>query len=135
MEKPDEKPTRALTEQIMQEQLKDIDKHNPEDIAAVFFQRHESEYVKYVNTLSNRGLKRLCMHLALGPLANKDYKMKDNNEKHAAYIGNELVMERVLMQLSVEVQKAEEAQKQIDAQANEEILNTKSETEGEQTNG
>ena len=110
MEKQAEEQTlnsKETTEALVQQDMT----HKPEDIAAAFFMRQEPKFIQLVDKLSLRAAKRLIMHLALGPLANKDYKLNTDEEKSAAYIGNELIFNRVIMQLSEEMRVADEAAK------------------------
>lgn len=136
MEKPEELVSpKAVTEELVKESM---EQHQPADIAAAFFMRQEPKFIQLVNQLSNRGLRRLIMHLALGELANREYPLKDETEKSASYIGNELIFNRVIMQLTAEMQAVEEAQKEnpnllTEEQSNDTINNNES-NKGESTN-
>lgn len=139
MEDQQSEVTKQQTEQIVKEQIVDQNPHGPEDIAAVFFQRHTPVFINAVNKLSFRQLKRVLINLTLGPLAPREYLPSKEIEKHAAYIGNELIFERVIMQLHVEMQRAQEAEnKTLTSEENSnkmETSNNNSLKEGESSNG
>lgn len=107
-------------------------RNNPEDLAAAFFKLEYPKFVAMLNCLSMNELIRLCINLAGNEFVPDKNKLKTEKEKKAYYIGNQMVHNRAIMQLSFEMEKAEEAYKreQENLKIEEQNLN-----KGENENG
>lgn len=87
----------------------------PEDAAAAFFSLEQPRFKELINNMSLRELKRLIYQLVSYPLTEKQYAPQTDIERKAFYIGNEMVQNRAMMQLHLEMKKVEEAQALEDA--------------------
>lgn len=110
---------------MTEKQLTDVvgaNQHNPEDVAAAFFHLEYPRFKAMLNTLSMNELVRLCLNLAGNEFVPEQNKLKSEKEKTAYYLGNQMVFNRSIMQLTYEMQKVEEAQKLLEKnkQTNEE---------------
>lgn len=84
--------------------------HNPEDIAAAFFKLNFTKLVNITNKMSLRQLKRLVVQVAAYPFTPTAYEPRSQDERIAAYTFNEMVTNKVVMQLAFEAQKIQEKQ-------------------------
>lgn len=105
-------------------------KHSPADVAAAFFALEYPRYRALLNELSQNELIRLCLNLAGNEFVPEANRLKSEKEKSAYYLGNQMVFNRSIMQLTVEMERAEAAQK-----AQEEREKNSTPSEGENTNG
>lgn len=106
---PDEESvTNETLEQL--EQVPDS-KHSPSDIAAAFFSMNERKLRNCLKRLSVRQMRRVMLSVASYPLKG-EYAPKTDVEKSAAYIFNEMCFNRSIMQLEMEAQRVEQAQKE-----------------------
>lgn len=92
------------------------DIHQPEDIAAAFFQRSKPVLKKLLGTMSAKQMRRFVMHVGSYPHHDKGDLPRTEEEKKAAYILNEMMFNKTIMQLAAEAQKVDEAQKQEELQ-------------------
>ena len=101
--------------------------HSPEDVAAAFFQRHVNVLKSLVTSkqLSLRGLRRVFINVALGPYSPTGYNPANEVERKLVYHFQKCVDARQMMQLGVEMARAEQAIKK--AKADEEKIKTQNE--------
>lgn len=104
--------TRKMTREEFETSLKN-EQLPPEDVAAAFFTLEYPRFKAMLNDLSRNELVRLCLNLAGAEYVPAKNKLKTDKEKQAFYVGNEMVHNRAIMQLSYEMQKAEEAQQKL----------------------
>lgn len=116
-----------MTREEFEAELKQNTALPPEDIAAAFFKLEYPRFKAMLDTLSRNELERLCLNLAGGELVPIQNQLKSEKEKTAYYIADQMIFNRVIMRLSYEMQKAQEAE-QILNQKNEQTT----ETQGEQ---
>lgn len=83
--------------------------YNPEDVAAAFFSMNDKRLINNLRQLSKRQLERVCYHVASHGLGAKPVKLNDELEKNTAYVMLEMITNRVIMQLHLEMEKAEKA--------------------------
>lgn len=114
--------------EALQQQAESVQKEKPEDMAAAFFSLQQPRFKFTVDQLSQRQLKRLIFQLVSHPFTPSQYQPSSQLEKDAFYLGNEMIHNRMLMQLSYEMQKAEEAQQKLNEEANNLIKGTNEET-------
>ena len=113
---------------------------NPEDLAASFFSLEQPKLNKLLLELSQRQLRRLVFQLVSHPFTPTQYVATSEEERKAFYLGDQMIHNRMIMQLHFEMQKADEAAKNA-GQTAETVLqsdNTTTETnnlQGEQANG
>ncbi len=86
--------------------VKDI--HQPEDTMAAFFKQNENKLSVLIKKLGLKQLRRATMNAASGGLMNKEYILKSDDEKSFAYTLNDIITQRVCMQLAVEMERAAE---------------------------
>ena len=95
--------------------------HTPADVAALYFKRHLPVLKELARDLSAKQMRRVFMNVATFPLLGDKYKPQSELEKKACHFFNEMVTERIIMQLQVEQEKVLNAmeQKQTEQQAQE----------------
>lgn len=131
MEQNNTPQTPEEVEQALNKAKDQINRHNPEDVAAAFFKMEQPKFKKLIESLSHRQLKRLVFQLVSGPLVQQQYVATSEEEKRAYYLGDQMIYNRMIMQLSMEMQKAEEAvQKE-----KQNLEETNKLIEGEKVNG
>lgn len=95
--------------------LKDINEgdYKPEDLEAEFYERHRDMVISIKNTekLPLRGLWRACINIMLGPFAPANYRPRNEYERKLVYHFQKCVDARQMMQLRVEMERAELAMK------------------------
>lgn len=79
--------------------------NNPEDAAAAFFAMNEKRFVNLLSKTSLKGLKRVIYNVATYPIGLRNVTLQED-EKELAYIFNEMVLNRSIMQLHLEMEKA-----------------------------
>lgn len=104
---------------VAKEQAQEV--HSPADVAAAMFARRLPILQNIVRKLSMKQIKRVVMNVASYPLVGDKYKPQDQTEKDAIYHFNEMVTEKMIMQLSLEQEKVLKAmeEKAIDQQTQE----------------
>lgn len=108
-----EEQAKTLTREELE---KNMEKHNAEDIAAAFFTLEQPNLKRLLDDLSQRQMRRLIFQLVSYPFTPKEYKPTDELEKKAFYLGNEMIQNRMIMQLSLEMQKVQEAEQKQNEQ-------------------
>lgn len=98
-----------IEEAILKEQIKDIDKHSPADIAAAFMQLYEKKLHRQIHALGKKELQRVLLHVAFSGLSNRPYALQTDDEKRAAHSFSEVINQRMIMQLQMEIERAEKA--------------------------
>jgi hypothetical protein len=88
--------------------------HKPEDIASAFFSMEKPNLKKLLKEMSSKQLRRVIMNVASFPMIEPGDKLQTEYEKRAAYLFNEMVTNKTIIQLSYEMQRAEEAAKQLE---------------------
>lgn len=78
--------------------------NNPEDHAAAFFSMNEKVFINLLSKTSLRGLKRVIYNVATYPIGSRTVNLQED-EKQLAYIFNEMVLNRSIMQLHLEMEK------------------------------
>lgn len=122
--------------QVLESQLEEITPPSPADMAASFFTLNEKKLHSLIRNMSIRQLRRMIMAVASFPLKG-EYAPKTPEEKNAAYLFNEMCFNRSIMQLQLEMKRADEANKkelemqQVQESCMQEITNK----EGEVSNG
>ena len=102
--------------------------HTPADVAAMYFKRHLPVLKELTRDLSAKQMSRVFMNLATYPLLGDKYKPQSELEKKACHFFNEMVTERIIMQLQVEQEKVLKAMEQ--KQNNEQQAQEKGEENG-----
>ena len=110
VQSPEEAKTGDLTHEFQEQatELKPED-YNPEDLAAAFFSLNHKRLLQGFNQMSKRQLIRVCYHIACMGLHDTKAALQDEVEKRCAYVMNEMITNRVIMQLHMEMEKAEKA--------------------------
>jgi hypothetical protein len=108
--------------------------HSPSDIASAFYALNEKKLKRCLEKLSVRQLRRVIMLVASYPLRDV-YKTNNIDERGASYLLNEMVMNKVIMQLQVESERAEAAQKAEEEREKLNTTNNETLEQGVQTNG
>lgn len=107
---------------VEQKQLRPED-YAPEDLAAAFFTLNHKRLIQGLNHMSKRQLIRVCYHLAAMGLKDVKADLKDDIEKRCAYVMNEMIYNRVIMQLQAEMEKADRAaEKELSKEVNHDII-------------
>lgn len=83
--------------------------HTPEDTAALFFKMNKDKLKQNLAKLSQRQLKRVIMTAAAYPLTDHEHDGASDIEKNSLYLLNEMLINKSVMLLSVEMAKAEQA--------------------------
>jgi hypothetical protein len=78
------------------------------DIAASFFSMQAPRLDKLLNKMSAKQLRRLIFNASSYPLVDRKYNPKTQDERDAAYLIAEMVLNRSIMQLHFEMQRVEE---------------------------
>lgn len=84
--------------------------HNPEDIAAAFFKKEKNSLINLLKTLSAKQMRRTLMHVVSYPMIGPGEIHLSDVEKRCAYLINEMMFNKNVMQLAYEMQKVEAAQ-------------------------
>ncbi len=108
-----EEKEQQLVEEL-QKQAEQLKNQNPEDLAAAFFSLEQPRFKKIVDGLSQRQLKRLLFQLVSHPFTPQQYAPSNQDEKDAFYLGDQMIHNRMIMQLHYEMQRAEQAQQAMD---------------------
>lgn len=87
------------------------DQHKPEDIAAAFFKLNKAKLERQLSQLSAKQLRRVIFNSCSYPFVDKEYKPRTDEEKQVAYTVSEMMLNRTIMQLSFEMNAADEALK------------------------
>lgn len=87
------------------------EKPNPEDLAAVFFKGQKPKLQAILAGLSAKQLRRVVYNAVAYPLVEKFMLPRTKEERDALYLIHEMVLNKTVMQLHFEMQKAEEADK------------------------
>lgn len=93
------------------EHKENINMGEPEDYAAAFFKKQKPVLKSLLNEMSAKQIRRFVMHVAAFPLHNEGEVPKGKEEIFAARIFNEMVHNRMIMQLAAEWKKVEETTK------------------------
>jgi hypothetical protein len=120
-----------------------MEQPNPEDLAASFFSLEQPKLNKLLNELSQRQLRRLVFQLCSHPFTPTQYVATSEEERKAFYLGDQMIHNRMIMQLHYEMQKADEASKKTGQTSSSVVesndsINTNTETtntQGEQVDG
>lgn len=86
--------------------------HDPADAAAVFFSREKPLLVSLLNGMSVKQIRRFVVHVASYPLLGPGDILQSEEEKRAAYLFGQMVWNKSIMQLQLEMEKHEAAMKQ-----------------------
>jgi len=107
--------------------------YSPEDLAAAFFTLNHKRLLQGLHMMSKRQLIRVCYHISAMGLKDTKAALQDEIEKRCAYVMNEMIYNRVVMQLHAEMEKADNAaQKELSEQVNHDIIKPSLEQLGEQ---
>lgn len=118
-----------VEEKMVEKALAEDPSGTPADKAAAFFQRSVEDLKVHLELMSKRALKRMILYQATYPFLGKEYTLKkESPEFKAAYRFNEMITQKVLMQLQYEHEKAMKAMEDGNVQDNQLTLN-KGETE------
>lgn len=83
-------------------------KNNAEDVAATFFYAYLPRFKGMVESMSSRMLKRLIIALVEVPLNEKTYDPKNQSEKDAFLIGDQLLQAKMSMIIHTLYEKMEQ---------------------------
>lgn len=97
---------------------------NPEDLAAAFFMKEKPRLKFLLKNLSAKQLRRVIMYVASHPLTDPGDMPRTKDEKDAAYIFSEMSLNKSVLVLSAEMQKAEQALKKQEQEKSEDGLET-----------
>jgi hypothetical protein len=81
----------------------------PEDLAAAFFRLQGPRLKELLSKLNAKQLRRVVLNACSYPFTEKAYNPRTQTEKQTLYLIHEMVLNRSIMQLHFEMQKAEEA--------------------------
>ena len=88
---------------------------SPEDHAAAFFRLQQPTFAKLLSEMAPYQLRRAILNAVTYPFNGTEYAPESEEEKQFAYLVHELMLNRTIMQLAFEMQKAEEGlQKQTE---------------------
>lgn len=109
-----EEVQQELVEQIpeateQQTSITDVPTHTPADIAAAFFDKNKRLLKTKLSTLSQRQLKRVLFNAAAYPFTDAEYKPRTEEEKSVIYLLSEMMLNKAIMQLQFEMERAEKA--------------------------
>jgi hypothetical protein len=114
----------SLEEKMVEKALAEDPTGTPADKAAAFFQRSVGDLKVHIDRMSLRGLKRMILYQATYPFLGKEYKLKVGSPEYkAAYRFNEMITQKVLMQLQFEHEKAMKAMEDGKVSDNQLTLN------------
>lgn len=121
----------ALVEQKMVEKaLAEDPSGTPADKAAAFFQKSVVDLKAHIDQMSLRALRRMVLYQATYPFLGKEYTLKNGSPEYkAAYRFNEMITQKVLMQLQYEHEKAVKAMEDGKVESNNQLTLNKGETE------
>lgn len=105
----------------------------PEDIAAAFFMKEKWNLKRILTNMSVKQIRRFVMHVAAYPMHDPGDTPKTDAEKSAAHLFNEMVTNKTMMQLAVEMEKAEAASNKITLEENNKTEEIKGELNGKET--
>lgn len=100
---------------------------SPADMAAVFFKMQQPRLNFIINKLSAKQMRRVIFNATSYPFVAKEYQPRDEDEKAAAYLIHEMMLNKTVMQLHFEMEQAEKALLQ---QQNSDTMNSET-NEGE----
>ena len=107
--------------------------YSPEDLAAAFFTLNHKRLLQGLSHMSKRQLIRVCYHVCCMGLQDTKAQLQDDVEKRCAYVMNEMITNRVIMQLHAEMDKADKAaQAELTSVDKNDIIKPSLETLGEQ---
>lgn len=98
------------------------DTHKPEDVAAAFFKLNSNKLELLLDKLSAKQLRRVIFNACAYPFVDVKYNPRTDEERQTAYVVHEMMLNKTIMQLSYEMQLAEN-------------VSTNLESEGEVSNG
>ncbi len=120
----------AIEDAMVQKALAEDPTGTPADKAAAFFQKSVMDLKIHIDQMSLRSLKRMILYQATYPFLGKEYTLKKGSpEFKAAYRFNEMITQKVLMQLQYEHEKAMKAMEDGKADLNNQLTLNKGETE------
>ena len=126
---PEEVVATTVSRESFEEQIK-ATSHAPEDSAAAFFMKNQKIIRPAIDAMSQNQLRRFLYNLISHPFILPGQELKSQLEKEAFHVANNMVENKILMRLAMEIEKVENAQKIIEEnKANE----TKTETQVEET--
>lgn len=102
------------TQQAVTEEAQEVvpaPTHNPEDVAAMFFKMNQTKLKYNLSQLSMKQLKRVIYTAASYPLIDNEYSPRTPEENTTIYIMNEMLNQKMIMTMTAEMQKVEEAQR------------------------
>lgn len=89
----------------------------PEDMAAVFFRMQAPRFKALLERMAPYQIRSAILNAVVYPLIDTGYNPESQEEREFAYLIHELMLNKVVMQLAFETQKAEEAIKKLDNNA------------------
>lgn len=101
---------------------------NPEDLAAVFFQRNYPRMRGLVKNMSRRGMERALICAAAFPLVPKEMKPQSREEHELAWVLEQMVACKAMMIEATKLHKMNAAE---ESQVEQELSLNKGETHGE----
>lgn len=120
----------SLEEKMVEKALAEDPTGTPADKAAAFFQRSVDDLKIHIEPMSKRALKRMILYQATFPFLGKEYTLKKGSPEYkAAYRFNEMITQKVLMQLQFEHEKAMKAMEDGKSESNNQLTLNKGETD------
>ncbi len=118
----------TLEEKMVEKALAEDPSGTPADKAAAFFQKSVMDLKVHIDQMSLRALRRMILYQATYPFLGKEYTLKKGSpEFKAAYRFNEMITQKVLMQLQYEHEKAMKAME--DGKTDNQLTLNKGETD------
>lgn len=107
-----EEKTPEASEVMPAEGVKVQDVHKAEDIAAVFFKMQQPRLKILLSKMSSKQLRRVIFNAVSYPMVEKEYAPRTKEERDALYLVHEMTLNKTIMQLSFEMNKADNALKE-----------------------
>lgn len=92
---------------------------SPADMAAAFYSLEQPRLKILVDDMSLRQIRRLFWNLVSYPFIKPENSLIDEVEKKAFYIAEQMMSNKAIMQLSLEMEKAEKAMAEQDKNSKE----------------
>lgn len=110
---PEEVVATTVSREDFEAQIKN-QAHAPEDSAAAFFMKNQKLIRPAIDNMSQNQLRRFLYNLISHPFILPGQELKTQLEKEAFHVANNMVENKILMRLAMEIEKVENAQKIIE---------------------
>ena len=82
--------------------------HSAADVAAAFFQLNAPKFEKLLSEMAPYKIRRAVLNAVTYPFIDRGYDPDTDEEKAFAYLVHEMMLNKTIMQLSFEMDKAEQ---------------------------